>query len=89
MIEQKWEDLSYRSKVAYSTAIISFALGWILIAVNFFLAPIGEVADATLWILGEALSYTGAVVGLTCYAKGEIKKIKHQLNIENEEDTEQ
>lgn len=81
---ENWKDLRYKDRVAYSTAIVSFAIGWLLIIINFFIPPMGIVADTTLWILGQSLAYTGAVVGITAYAKSEVRKIRKDLDLPEE-----
>lgn len=75
---------NYKDKLALWTACISFSLGWILTIINFFVSPMGEISDSTLWVLGQALLYCGGVIGITQYVKGEIKDIKQKVGIENE-----
>lgn len=78
--------MTYKDKLAVWTASISFAIGWILVVVNFFVSPIGVVEDSTLWVLGQGLLYTGSVIGITQYTKGELSKIKRQVGINEDED---
>lgn len=79
------QKLTYKEILGIWTASISFALGWILVIINFFLPPLGEVADSSLWVLSQALLYTAAVIGLAQYTKGEIAKIRYQVGIKDEE----
>lgn len=83
---EQGKKMTYKDKLAVWTASISFLLGWVLVVVNFFIPPIGVVADSSLWILGQALLYCGGVIGIAQYAKGEIRKIKYQVGIHDEED---
>ena len=63
-----------KEKLAFWTASISFTLGWLLAIINFFVSPIGELSDSTLWILAQALTYTGSVIGICQFVKTEINK---------------
>lgn len=82
--------MTYKNKMAVITGYVSFFAGWILTIINFFYPPIGFIADGTLWVLGQGLLYTGAVIGITQYTKGQIKKIRHSVGLppEEEEDEE-
>lgn len=70
---------NFRYTLANITAIVSFILGWVLTVINFFIYPIGEVSDSTLWILGQSLLYVGAVVGVTSYVSKEMDIIKKSI----------
>lgn len=70
---------TFRYTLANVTAIVSFIIGWTLTIINFFISPIGEVSDSTLWILGQALVYVGSVVGITSYVTKEMDIIKKTL----------
>ena len=63
-----------RSTIAVITAIVMLAFGIILTSVGFFVAPLGEVSDSVLWILGQALIYAGSIFGLATYTKGVIRE---------------
>lgn len=69
---QKWNELGAKTKFAYITATICFVLGWALTITNFFVDPVGEISDGTLWVLGQSLTFCGAVIGICSYAKQEI-----------------
>ena len=83
---EKTKKLTYKDKLAVWTASLSFFLGWALVVVNFFIDPMGAIADSTLWILGQALLYCGGVIGIAQYAKTEMNKIKHHVGMETDED---
>lgn len=83
-----YKNLTYKDKLAIVTSSISFIIGWALVCINFFLPPIGMVADSTLWILGQALLYCGGVIGIAQYTKGEIKKIRYQVGLHDNENGE-
>ena len=63
-----------RSTIAVFTAIVMLAFGIILTSIGFFVAPLGEVSDSVLWILGQALIYAGSIFGIATYTKGVIRE---------------
>lgn len=63
-----------RGNIAVISAIAMLAFGMTLTAIGFFVAPLGEVSDSVLWILGQALIYAGSIFGIATYTKGVIIK---------------
>ena len=63
-----------RSTIAVITACVMLTFGIILTSIGFFVAPLGEVSDSVLWILGQALIYAGSIFGLATYTKGVIRE---------------
>ena len=62
------QNIKLRDLIAYTTSIIAFLTGFGLVIAGFIVDPLGQVDDSNLWILGEALSYTGAILGIGMYA---------------------
>lgn len=77
-----------KAKLAAWTGWISFFAGWALTITNFFLPPMGEIADSTLFVLGQSLLYVGAIIGITSYAKAEVRQMKREIGIEPDDETE-
>ena len=75
----KWKNLSAKDKVALTTAVISFVLGWILVFASFIVPPLGIVSDSVLLILGESMIYTASVLGIYSYFSASIKNSKGEL----------
>lgn len=73
---KSWKELTFKNKFAYVTAACSFTFGWVLTYWNFMIEPMGEISDSTLWILGQSLTYTGAVIGITTYVKNTVDELK-------------
>lgn len=90
MNEKKFSDLSFKDKVAYLTAIVSFVLGWTLICAGFIVDPLGEISSGVLTAFGTALVYTASVLGIALYFTKELtafkRNIRRQLNQEDEDD---
>lgn len=80
-MDNKSKKMTYKDKLAAWTASMSFFLGWALVVINFFIDPVGAIADSSLWILGQALLYCGGVIGIAQYAKTEINKIKYHVGM--------
>lgn len=75
-----WCELNIKEKLAISTALAAFVLGWGLSVAGFIVPPVGEVADSLLWILGQALIYAASVFGITGYFTAESTKMKNDIN---------
>lgn len=75
----KWMDLGVKDKVAYSTALASFVLGWILIAVAFVVKPLGQVDASVISIFGMALVYTASILGVSLYWSGKFNDFSRRV----------
>ncbi len=63
-----------RGNIAVISAIAMLSFGMIFTGIGFFVAPLGEVSDSVLWILGQALIYAGSIFGIATYTKGLIRE---------------
>lgn len=77
--KQSWKELTFKDKLSYTFASVCFALGWIITFVAFFIEPIGTVADSILWILGQSLAFTGAIVGIGQYYNAQTQNFKYEV----------
>lgn len=77
---KKFSELNIREKLAISTALAAFILGWGMSIAGFIAPPLGEVADSLLWILGQALIYAASVFGITGYFSAESVRMKNDIN---------
>ena len=75
-----YDKCTLKQKVAMLSGIAAFILGWGLTIAGFFVPPLGEIADSVLWVLGQALIYTGSVLGLTQYFSAESVKLRHDVD---------
>lgn len=78
-IEKHWSELGIKARVAIVLAIMSFFIGWLLTYMSFIVPPLGKIEEEVLWALGQALLFTGSVLGLTSYVSLEVKKIRKDL----------
>lgn len=54
-------------KVNVVTALITLTLGWSLTIAGFIIDPSGEVHDSVLWVLAQALTFSGSLLGVKSY----------------------
>lgn len=82
-----------RGTIAVISACVMLFFGITLTTIGFFVAPLGEVSDSVLWILGQALIYAGGIFGIATYTKGLVDKQIEELETkmrhkESEDDNE-
>ena len=56
------------------SACVMLIFGISLTAIGFAIAPLGEVSDSVLWILGQSLIYAGGIFGIASYTKGVVDR---------------
>lgn len=56
------------------SACVMLIFGITLTAIGFAIAPVGEVSDSALWILGQSLIYAGGIFGIATYTKGVVDR---------------
>lgn len=68
-------------------AVVSFAVGVVLIFTGMFMPPVGEISGNVLIGCGEFLSFTAALLGINVHYDNELQKFKSRVidTIENEE----
>ena len=72
---------SIKEWIRYSSAIVMIASGVILAFLSFFLNNY-DIADGILWYIGQALTYAGAVFGLSVYFKTQLGLFRKQTKQE-------
>lgn len=75
----KWNDLHFKDKLSYAFATICFFIGWIITFIAFFVPPVGVVADSILWVLGQSLTFTGAIIGIGQHYNAQTQNFKREL----------
>lgn len=81
--------LSVKDKIAYSTCLLSFIIGWGLVIAGFIVDPLGIVDNSIQFILGQSLLYTASVLGLGMYVDKSVRHMKHQLGIDKKNNEEE
>lgn len=81
-IKEKWSELGVKDKIAYSTAVACFSLGWLLVIAGFIAPPLGEVTPSVISIFGASLTYTGTILGIGLKFHSDLIKFKQQIREE-------
>lgn len=99
MKENKWIELGIKEKLAISTAVVAFLLGWTLTAIAAFV-PLFLTEHSILIVLAQGMTYAAAVFGVSSYFNAESVRMRRDLqrmmiderkklnNSNDEEDTE-
>ena len=78
-IKNKIDKMTMKEKIAYGTCIAAFIFGWGLTIAGFIVPPLGVVTDSVLWVLGQALLYCGAVVGISSHYGSEVRNFEKKV----------
>lgn len=65
--------------IQYSTAIAMVASGIVLAFLSFFLTPDHNITDGVLWYVAQALTFAGAVFGISVYIKSKVGEVKSEI----------
>lgn len=79
LLTMGWKTLDTKTKIAYTTAIAAFALGWGLTIAGFIIGS-GVISDSVLWVLGQALVYAASVFGVGLYMTHSVKNMQQSIN---------
>lgn len=74
-----WKDLSIKERLAITSACAAFVAGWVLTGIAAFV-PLLLSEQSILWILGQSLTYSAAVFGVSAYFNAEAVKLKKDMN---------
>lgn len=74
-----FKDLNIKEKLAIISACAAFTLGWMLTGIAAFV-PLLLSEQSILWILGQAMTYSAAVFGVSMYFNAEARIMKHDIN---------
>lgn len=74
-----FKDLNIKEKLAIISACAAFTLGWMLTGIAAFV-PLLLSEQSILWILGQAMTYSAAVFGVSMYFNAEARIMKHNID---------
>lgn len=77
-MKTRWNDLDIKTKLSLISAGIAFCLGWILTCIAAFV-PLLLSEQAILWILGQSMTYSAAVFGVSMYFNAEARQMKRDM----------
>lgn len=75
----KWDNQT-KEFVAYCFAGFSLISGFGISIAGFIVDPTGQIHDSVLWVLAQALTFCGAICGVTFYVQNTIRKVKSGLS---------
>ena len=73
-----WKDLNIKEKLAIISACLAFIAGWTLTGIAAFV-PLLLSEQSILFILGQAMTYSAAVFGVSMYFNAESVKMKKEI----------
>ena len=74
-----FKDLNIKEKLAIISACAAFTLGWLLTGIAAFV-PLLLSEQSILWILGQAMTYSAAVFGVSMYFNAETRIMKKSID---------
>ena len=83
----KWNK-NTKEIISYIFALIAFIFGIGISIWGFATEPKGEVHNSVLWMLGQALTFTAAIIGVSFHIKNEIAIAKEELKKQLQSDKE-
>lgn len=78
-MKNNWKDLNIKERLAIISACGAFIMGWVLTAIAAFV-PLLLSEQAILWILGQSMTYSAAVFGVSMYFNAEARAMKRDIN---------
>ena len=73
-----WKELNIKEKLAIISACAAFICGWILTGIAAFV-PLLLSEQSILFILGQAMTYSAAVFGVSMYFNAEARQLKRDI----------
>ncbi len=74
----KWTNQS-KEIVAHIAAGLLLFFGMAMVVAGFIIPPAGEVHDSILWVFGQTLVFSGAVLGISLHVDNSVKMIEAKL----------
>ena len=77
-MKNNWNNLNIKENLAIISACGAFCLGWTLTCIAAFV-PLLLSEQAVLWILGQAMTYSASVFGVSMYFNAEARAMKRDM----------
>lgn len=71
--------------IKFISSIMLLVAGVVLIFISIYLPPLGEIHTSVLTVIGEILTFVGAVFGIGEYAAIQIAKINNKTEDKKED----
>ena len=74
----KWNNQT-KEIFAHVCAGLLLLFGMCILTLGFVTPPMGEVHDSLLWVFGQILVFSGAVLGISLHVDNSIKMVESKL----------
>lgn len=74
----KWNNV-VKEIITWTFAALSFACGWVLTFMGFYVDPIGEIHPTVIVIFGQAMVITATIIGVNLRFKDQDKHLISKL----------
>lgn len=68
-----------KERLSYIFAAVALFVGLGLTIAGFCVSPIGVVDESVLWVLGQCLTFVGAVCGVALHVKNNMQALKEEI----------
>lgn len=65
--------------IQYASAIAMVSSGIVLAFLSFFFTADHNITDGVLWYIAQALTFAGAVFGISVYIKSKVGEVKSEI----------
>lgn len=68
-----------KERLSYIFAAVALFVGFGLTIAGFCVSPVGIIDNSVLWVLGQCLTFVGAVVGVSLHVKNNMQTLKEEI----------
>ena len=69
-----------KENITYGSALFMLVFGVVLTTAGFVTAPVGEIHDSVLYVLGQCLIFSGSIMGVGAYTAGKVREMRHDID---------
>lgn len=69
-----------KENITYGSALVMLVFGVVLTTAGFLTAPVGEIHDSVLYVLGQCLLFAGSIMGVGTYTAGKVREMRHDID---------
>lgn len=69
-----------KENITYGSALFMLVFGVALTTAGFVTAPVGEIHDSVLYVLGQCLIFAGSIMGVGAYTAGKVREMRHDID---------
>ena len=69
-----------KENITYGSALFMLIFGVMLTTAGFLTAPVGEIHDSVLYVLGQCLLFAGSIMGVGAYTAGKVREMRHDID---------